>query len=264
MPPSSPGAQPLVQNVDVARVSGITGTHLAANGDYHLAKEMPVPGYAWNLNGIYMETGVDGADSYHFRIILDKWYLRFGSATLATQTSGSAAATDVWDVTGWTESLAGSFSVARASAPPVPQTLDVQQETNLEIVSSPSPQTAEATSLSPGAAPPQTAEDSALGSIPLDAPQTPEATSLSPGAAPPQTAEATSLSPGAVPPQTAEAISLSPGAVPPQTAEAPSLSPGAVPPQTAEQTSLLPGAAAEQTAEATSLSPGSPGQQEPE
>ena len=124
------------------------------------------------------------------------------------------------------------------------------------------PQTAEAISLSPGAVPPQTAEAISLspGAVP---PQTAEATSLSPGAVPPQTAEATSLSPGAVLPQTAEQISLSPGAVPPQTAEAISLSPSAVPPQTAEATSLSPGAAAEQTAE-PSLSPGSPGQQEPE
>jgi hypothetical protein len=223
---------PKGQTTTVMRVSGITGAHAAANGDYYEVTDPEAPG-TWVQNGVVREAGETPA-GYSFTFIDTVtgafWILQLGALnpaivqqTADDDTVANPAAVAAWGTGPWVATVAtgaDTIAVASATAAVVPMSVEVIQETNIESPGAPGTNTAEVT-LSPGAPGTNTAE-----------------VTLSPGAPGANTAEVT-LSPGAPGTNTAE-VTLSPGAPGTNTAEV-SLSPGAPGANTAEVT-LSPGA----------------------
>lgn len=152
------------------RVTGITGDHAAANGDYHLITDPESPG-SWCQDGVVREPG-ETPKGYSFTFIDSEitgsyWVLQLGALdpaiiqqTADDETVANPAAVAAWGTGTWVTSVpagAGTIAVASATAAVVPLSVEQIQETNTETPGSPAANTAEVT-LSPGSPGADTAE----------------------------------------------------------------------------------------------------------
>lgn len=180
--------------VTVARVSGITGTHAAANGDYYFDTVLD----AWLKDGISgnFDQGIEGYSIQQAELPLAAgWTLTLGNFdTYVSGQTATPAVDDPWDVVDWGDTglfteAAGASGITVVEATAVAKPLSVGKSTlsNPLLPTETTGTTAEP-SLSPGAAVAQVA-------VP----------SLSPGAAVAQTTEP-SLSPGALNGLTAQGV----------------------------------------------------------
>ena len=186
--------------VTVARVSGITGTHAAANGDYYFVRDLQgnYPDGAWLKDGITgnFDQGIETYAILFYELpIAAGWALSLANLTqnVAAQTGGATVA-NPWEVVTWgssglvtADAGASGISVVEATAVAKPLSVGKSTLSNPLLPTETTGTTAEP-SLSPGAAVVQVA-------VP----------SLSPGAAVAQTTEP-SLSPGALNGLTAQGV----------------------------------------------------------
>lgn len=150
--------------VTVARVSGITGTHAAANGDYYFDTVLD----AWLKDGISgnFDQGIEGYSIQQAELPLAAgWTLTLGNFdTYVSGQTATPAVDDPWDVVDWgdtglfTEAAGASgITVVEATAAVVPMSVGKRELSNPLLPTETSGSVAEVT-LSPAAPGSQEAE----------------------------------------------------------------------------------------------------------